>query len=93
MSSVHVPAIGPGEPAPCHPGRSLSGTAARCWCRQCGATYQNRAGEIVIGAAETGMTSAAALVAAEEDLVARREQVRARELELERATHVPEYRP
>lgn len=93
-TSVHIPPIGPGEPAPCHPGRLLSGTEARCWCRQCGTEYQNRPGEVVIGGlVGEGKTSAADLIAAEEELVARRERIRARELELERATHVPEYRP
>lgn len=49
MSSVHVPAIAAGEPAPCHPGRALAGGPARCWCRGCGASYQARPAEIVPG--------------------------------------------
>lgn len=89
MPSVHVPAIAPGEPAPCHPHRALSGGPARCWCRGCGATYQARPAEIVT----TEPRSPAGDVLAREARVARAAAARAHELELERATHVPEYRP
>lgn len=89
MPSVHVPAIAPGEPAPCHPDRLLSGTAARCWCRHCGATYQVRPAELL----PTEPQSTAAEVLSRERQVARAAVARAHELELERATHTPEHRP
>lgn len=74
-TSLHVPPITAGEPAPCHPGSRLSGSPAVVWCGRCGRSYHTHPGEVLPA----------------EQAVARAAAARAHELELERARHVPEH--